>query len=68
MIDKNDPVNHPAHYTKGTIEALDAIASALSGSEFVGYSRGKSLNTCGVPRIRTKRLRIIRRRGFIWTC
>ena len=37
MTDKNDPVNHPAHYTKGTIEALDAIASALSGSEFVGY-------------------------------
>ena len=41
MTDKNDPVNHPAHYTKGTIEALDAIASALSGSEFVGYLKGK---------------------------
>ncbi len=41
MTDKNDPVNHPAHYTKGTIEALDAIASALSGSEFVGYLKGQ---------------------------
>ncbi len=37
----DDPVNHPAHYTKGTIEALDAIASALSGSEFVGYLKGQ---------------------------
>ena len=24
----NDPVNHPAHYTKGEIECIDAIKAA----------------------------------------
>ena len=24
-MDKNDPVNHPAHYTKGKIECIDFI-------------------------------------------
>ncbi len=27
---KNDPVNHPAHYTAGGIECIDAIAAAIS--------------------------------------
>ena len=27
---KNDPVNHPSHYTAGGIECIDAIAAALS--------------------------------------
>ena len=26
----NDPVNHPAHYTAGGIECIDAISAALS--------------------------------------
>lgn len=26
----NDPVNHPAHYTSGGIECIDAIDAALS--------------------------------------
>lgn len=28
--DENDPVNHPAHYTAGGIECIDAIAAALT--------------------------------------
>lgn len=34
----NDPVNHPAHYTAGTIECIDALAAAttdLTGIEAV---------------------------------
>ena len=27
---KNDPVNHPAHYTAGGVECIDAIAAALT--------------------------------------
>jgi hypothetical protein len=27
---RNDPVNHPAHYTAGGIECIDAIAAALA--------------------------------------
>ena len=38
---KDDIVNHPPHYTQGNIEALDAIASALSDSEFMGYLKGQ---------------------------
>jgi hypothetical protein len=26
---KNDPVNHPAHYTSGGVECIDAIGAAL---------------------------------------
>ena len=28
---KNDAVNHPSHYTKGKIECIDAIESAITG-------------------------------------
>ena len=30
-----DPVNHPAHYTSGSVECIDAIDSAVKGLE--GY-------------------------------
>lgn len=29
-VQKNDPVNHPAHYTKGKVECIDAIEAAVS--------------------------------------
>ena len=38
LIDTDDNVNHPAHYTRGSIECLDAIAAAvgeLTGMEAV---------------------------------
>jgi hypothetical protein len=34
-----DNVNHPAHYTSGGIECIDALRSAL-GDEFTGFLRG----------------------------
>lgn len=36
----NDEVNHPAHYTAGTIECIDCIAAALTPEEFRGYCKG----------------------------
>ena len=30
LKEKDDPVNHPAHYTAGGIECIDAIAAALT--------------------------------------
>lgn len=39
---KNDPVNHPSHYTQGGIECIEAIEAActgLSGNE--GYYVGQ---------------------------
>lgn len=36
----HDPVNHPAHYTAGGIECIDAIrAAAGSDAVFVDYCR-----------------------------
>ena len=38
-----DVVNHPAHYTKGGIECIDAIRAALTPEEFRGYCKGNAL-------------------------
>ena len=35
-----DAVNHPAHYTSGDIECIDAIKAQMSADEFAGYLRG----------------------------
>lgn len=39
----NDPVNHPAHYTDGGIECIDAIRAALTPEEFRGFCKGNVL-------------------------
>ena len=38
--EKQDQVNHPAHYTQGDIECWDAISACMSADEFAGYLRG----------------------------
>jgi len=32
-----DMVNHPPHYTQGSVECIDAMQAALSPEEFVGF-------------------------------
>lgn len=36
----DDPVNHPAHYTSGGIECIDALEAALGTEGFVAFCRG----------------------------
>lgn len=36
----SDPVNHPAHYTQGDIECIEAIEAALGDFGFRGYLKG----------------------------
>lgn len=36
----SDPVNHPAHYTQGGIECIDALRAALGKEGFKFYCRG----------------------------
>lgn len=36
-----DPVNHPAHYTQGGIECIDAIRASMTEEEFAGYLKGQ---------------------------
>lgn len=38
-----DPVNSPDHYTKGGIEAIDAIEASMPPKEFQGYCKGNVL-------------------------
>jgi hypothetical protein len=39
----DDPVNHPAHYTAGSIECIAAIRAALGDKGFVAYCRGNAI-------------------------
>lgn len=38
-----DAVNHPGHYTSGTIECIDAIQASMPAKEFQGYLKGNVL-------------------------
>lgn len=40
---KHDPVSHPAHYTSGGIECIDALKAALTWEEFQGFCKGNVL-------------------------
>jgi len=40
---QEDEVNHPAHYTDGSIECIEAIEAALTAEEFRGYCKGNNL-------------------------
>jgi len=40
---QEDVVNHPAHYTDGGIECIEAIEAALTAEEFRGYCKGNNL-------------------------
>lgn len=35
-----DNVHHPAHYTKGDIECIDAIKASMTNKAFEGYCKG----------------------------
>ena len=37
---EDDSVNHPSHYTQGTVECIDAIESSMTPEEFRGYLKG----------------------------
>ena len=41
MSDTNhDPVNHPSHYTSGSIECIEAIKESMSFEGFCGFLKG----------------------------
>jgi hypothetical protein len=43
QLDKSDDINHPAHYTAGKVECIDAIEAALTPEEYRGYLKGNIL-------------------------
>jgi len=38
-----DPVEFPAHYNRGDIEAIDAIEASMDRLEFEGYLKGAAM-------------------------
>ena len=40
---KEDPVNHPSHYTGGDVECIDAIKASMTFEEYRGYLKGNVL-------------------------
>ena len=45
---KYDPVNHPAHYNKGGVQCIDAIAS-MQGDGFKYYLQGSAVKSIWRP-------------------
>ena len=43
VIRVENPVTHPAHYTQGGIECIDAIRAALTDEEFAGFCKGNNI-------------------------
>ena len=39
----NDSVNHPAHYTQGGIECIDAIKASMGAEKFKGFLKGNAM-------------------------
>ena len=38
-----DQINHPRHYTTGSVECIDAIKASMTSPEFEGYLKGNCL-------------------------
>ena len=38
-----DNVNHPDHYTTGSIECIEAIKASMSKYEYLGYLKGNCM-------------------------
>jgi len=43
LVGNDDTVNHPSHYTSGSIECIDAIESSMDSEAFAGYLKGNIL-------------------------
>lgn len=40
---KEDLVNHPGHYTNGSIECIDAIRASMTTEEYRGMLKGNTI-------------------------
>ncbi len=38
-VEEADPVNHPNHYTSGSVECIEAIEASMSSEQFKGYCK-----------------------------
>lgn len=43
VIRSGDAVHHPAHYTSGNVECIDAIKASMTPEAYKGYLKGNCL-------------------------
>ena len=43
VIEQEDMVNSPNHYTSGSVECIDGIEASMSAEAFKGYCKGAAL-------------------------
>ena len=59
MAKKNDPINHPAHYTKGKIEVIDFIED-----QKFGYLKGNAIKYISRSSHKKKELEDLRKAAW----
>lgn len=53
-------INHPAHYTQGDIECIDAIRASMTKEAFCGYCKGNAIKylwRCGLKDVAVQELK-----------
>ena len=61
---ENDPVNHPAHYTSGDIECIDAIAASMTPPEYEGFLKGQVIKYVWRYRLKGKPVEDLKKAAF----
>ena len=61
---ENDPVNHPAHYTSGGIECIDAIAASMTAPEYEGFLKGQVIKYVWRYRLKGKPVEDLKKAAF----
>lgn len=61
---EDDPVNHPAHYTSGGIECIDAIAASMTNAEYEGFLKGQVIKYVWRYRLKEKPLQDLEKARF----
>ena len=61
---KDDPVNHPNHYTSGGIECLDALEASMSPIEYAGFLKGQVFKYIWRYRLKGKPLEDLKKARF----
>ena len=64
----HDPVQHPAHYTSGGIECIDAIQAALTPDEFRGFCKGNALKYTWRERLKGGKQDLAKARWYLERC
>jgi hypothetical protein len=61
---KDDPVNHPSHYTSGGIECLAALEASMTPIEYAGFLKGQVFKYIWRYRLKGKPVQDLKKARF----